>query len=246
MTNKYQYIPVFFIVFLIAVFYPVVSFAQMFSIDEPDGRTERVLGVYTVLGASWDFADFSYQGEAADIDERVDFNDNIFRLRLESPGINVSLGFGGSMTGMNDNSYVNVDGRLFNRVGLIRSESFLLTLPIQITTDLTRVRLNRTDAEFSQSSLIFGSGLNADLKLGERLGFNIHATPNYGFSFSQGNLFGGNLFRTDGKVLLFIHDVIGHRSLTLGYYFDYRRYRIDGDLNDYDYASHSITLGITF
>ncbi len=246
MLNIYKFISVFFIVTLLATLHPAMLFAQMFSIDEPDGRTERTLGVYTVLGASWEMADFSYQGDVAEADDRVDFNDSIFRLRLESPGINISLGFGGSFTGMNDNSYINVEGRLFNRVGLTRSDSFLLTLPVQLTTEFTQVRLNRTDAEFNQSSLVFGSGLSADMNFGERVSLNLQATPNYGFSFSQGNLFGGSLFRIDGKTLLFIHEVIGEKSLVLGYHFDYSRYRIDVDLYDYDYISHSITLGITF
>ena len=37
---------------------PALLSAQMFSIDEPDTRTERVLGVFTLLGASWEMAEF--------------------------------------------------------------------------------------------------------------------------------------------------------------------------------------------
>ena len=246
MYYKLKYLAFTLLALIIFAVSPPLLQAQMFSIDDPEGRTERTLGVFTMVGASWDFADFSYTGDAATEDQRVDFNDSIFRLRLESPGINVSAGFGGSFTGMNDNSYINVDGRIFNKIALTRSDSFLLTVPIQLTTDLTQVRLNRTDAEFSQSSLVFGTGLAGDLNLGERISLNLQATPNYGFSFSQGSLFGGSLFRFDAKSLLFIHDVIGSRSLTLGYHFDFRRYDIDGDLNDYDFTSHSVTLGITF
>ena len=124
--------------------------------------------------------------------------------------------------------------------------NFLLQLPIQITTDLKRVQQNNTDTEFQQSSFIIGSGIRTVARISDRFDFSLKATPNYGFSFSQGNLFGGSLFRFDGASQLFINNVLGNRGLALGYHFDFRRYDIDGNQNDYDYTSHSISIGITF
>ncbi len=220
--------------------------AQMFSIDDPEPQRQRILGSTTVLGIGWEFGDFAYQGEGASEAERLDFNDSIVRLRLDSPGLDISLAFGGAMTGMNDNSYVNIAGRLYNNFPVKREQSLLIAIPIQLTTDLMQVRQNASDAEFQQSSLVFGSGLSSAFRLGERFSLSLKATPNYGFSFSQGSLFGGSLFRLDGNSALLIHNVFGQYALSIGYTFDYRNYRIEGDLNDYDFASHNITIGIGF
>lgn len=230
----------------IFILLPSTIHAQMFSIgdDGPDRR--QGIELFSMIGASWETADFSYAGEGASDRERLDFSDSILRFRFESQGLDLSLGFGGSLTGMDNTSYVNVSGRLFNSFPIKRSQSFILLLPLQISSDLMQVRQNRSDAEFLQSSLALGTGIATIFKLGERISFNIKGTPNYGFSFSQGSLFGGNLFRFDGKGLIFIDDVFGSNALSLGYHFDYRKYRIEGNLNDYDYTSHSITIGYAF
>ncbi|TVQ67388.1 MAG: hypothetical protein EA360_02485 [Balneolaceae bacterium] len=233
------------ILFLILLF-PAASTAQMFSIDNPEPRREQTLGTKSMAGLSWEPASFSFWGDPADNNELLDFNNSILRFRLDSPSLVISLGFGGNITGMDGTSFLGVNARLLNNLGIIRRPDFQFGIPIQLTSDLTRVRLDDTDTEFQQSSLIFGSGLFSNVKLSDRFSLNIAATPNYGFSFSQGNFFGGSLFRFDGKTLLFIHNLFGESDLTLGYHFDYRRYDIDGNIYDYDFTSHSITLGIAF
>jgi hypothetical protein len=225
---------------------PNILYGQMFSIDDPEPQRQRVLGTTTVLGIGWEFAEFSYQGEGATAAERLDFNDSVIRMRLDSPGLDINLAFGGGWTGMDSNSYVNITGRLYNNFPVKRDPSMLIAIPIQLTTDLKQVRQNDTDAEFQQSSLVFGSGLSTAFRLGERFSLSLKATPNYGFSFSQGSLFGGSLFRFDGGSSLLIHNVFGDYALSLGYQYDYRSYRIEGDLNDYNFSSHSITIGIGF
>ena len=246
MKRIYNYTPFIALFVLILLTLPSVATAQMFSIQESQEERQQRLGAITVIGLSWEAADFEYSGDSQENFQRLDFNDNLVRLRINSPGLDISLGVGGSFTGMNDHSYLNVNGRIFNNINIVRRENFLLSLPIQLTTDLKRVRLNNLDNDFQQSSLTFGSGISSDLKLSDKFSFKVHATPNYGFSFSQGNFFGGNLFRFDGRTTLFVHDLFGSRSLAIGYDFDYRSYNIDGDLFDYDYTSHSITLGIGF
>lgn len=231
---------------LIIITIPSAVTAQMFSIEETREQRQQMLGVKTVFGLSWETASFDYWGSSDQNFSRLDFQDSILRLKLNSPAIDISLGLGGSFTGMNDHSYLNISGRILNNLNITRDEKFVLAIPIQLTTDLKRVRLNDVDNDFQQSSLIFGSGISSDIKLSDRFSFKAKATPNYGFSFSQGGFFGGTLFRFDGMAMLFINDLFGRRSLVIGYDFDYRRYNVDGDIFDYDYTSHSITLGIGF
>ncbi|TVR14693.1 MAG: hypothetical protein EA391_12435 [Balneolaceae bacterium] len=235
-----------FVLVSIILMLPVHANAQMFSIGEPEQRTARPLGSATIFGVAWDFADFTYQAEGAEDFQRLDYSDSLIRLFLISPGLDISLAFGGSFTGMNDHSAVNLNARLYNNLFIQRRPNFQLAIPIQLTTDLMQVRRNETSAEFQQSSLIFGTGAYSAFRLGDRFSFNLKATPNYGFSFSQGSLFGGGLFRFDSGGYLMIDRLFGDTALSIGYNFDYRAYRIEGDLNDYDFTSHSISLGIAF
>lgn len=218
----------------------------MFSVEDSQPRQFRPLGFHTVFGASLEFGDFSYTGSGANENQRVDFNGAIFKFRFDTPGLDLNLGFGGSLTGMDNTSYASVMGRLHNDIFLGRRPSFLLALPVQITTDLKSVRRGNSDAEFQQSSFTFGTGISSAMRLSNKIDFSLRATPNYGFSFAQGNLFGGSLFRFDGKAQFVFNQLIGNDSFSLAYHFDYRSYNIDGNLNDYDYISHSITLGYAF
>ena len=236
----------FFFFILMFVSLPVDLQAQMFSIDDPEPEREGRIGRFTIVGLSLEMGEFIYEGEGAQEFQRLDFDSSLLRFRLESPGLDLSLAFGGSLTGMDQTSAVNVNGRIYNQLPLKWTNNFRLSIPIQLTTDFLQVRKNSSDAEFLQSSLVFGSGLTSVFDLGDRIRFNLHATPNYGFSFSQGNLFGGSLFRFDAKSMLMIKNLIGQSALAIGYHFDMRQYRIEENLNDYDYIAHSVTLGITF
>lgn len=218
----------------------------MFSVGDPEPQVSDALGIYTIAAISWEPASFTYTGSDLNLDDRVDFEDPVLRFRFETPGLELSIGLGGNLTGMNESNFTNITGRINNQILLYRQEKLNLVLPIQITTDLTRVRRDDTGFEFQQSSFVIGTGLGSTIRFGDRLDFILRATPNYGFSFSQGNLFGGSLFRFDGRSYLILRNVIGRRSLALGYQFDYRTYDVDGEQNDYDFTSHSITLGIAF
>lgn len=232
--------------FLLFLVFPSAAFSQMFSVDNSGPRADRPLGQYTMLGVSWEMAVFDYTGSEAPAEDRLDFDSSILRLRLDSPGLDLNLGFGGSLTGMDENSYVNILGRLYNDFSVVREPSFQLFIPLQLTTDLKRVQREDSEAEFRQSSLSLGSGLASMVRLGRRLDLTLRATPNYGFSFSQGALFGGNLFKFDGKTLFIFRNLFGNNGLAVGYHFDYRSYDIEEDLNDYNYTSHSVTVGFTF
>lgn len=232
------------LLYFIILWIPAESFGQMFSIQENRQRIEKPLGTTTLVGLSWEIADFSYSGALESEFDRLDFDGSILRFRINSPGLDISFGLGGSFSGLDESSYLNVSGRLFNNLNLIRNESFILSVPVQITTDVKRVRSGNFDTEFQQSSLILGTGISSDIKLSDRFNFKMHATPNYGFSFSQGSFFGGNLFRFDTRAVLFINNIFGRRALAIAYDFDTRKYDIDGDLYDYNFASHSVTIGI--
>lgn len=230
----------------VLIFNPQISYSQMFSIGDTEPQQTRITGLYSVVGIGWEIGSFEYTGSGAPLIDQLDFDESILRLSLESPGLDLTVSLGGQLTGMNDHTYLNLTGRISNQFLVFNRERFLFFIPLQLTTDLKRVRKEVTDFEFQQSSLTLGTGFNTAIRLSRNIDFTMKGTPNYGFSFSQGNLFGGNLFQADGKAKLFFKNLIGTNSLSIGYHFDYRSYNIDGDLSDYDYTSHSLVIGYAF
>lgn len=218
----------------------------MFSIDDNQQRQERILGSQTIISAGWSFADFTYTGDELSEQQQFDFNGNLLSFQLRSPGLDLGIGFGGSLTGIDDRSYFNVNGRIYNNFPLKRSPSIRISLPLQLTTDVTHASRNTVSNDFRQSSLSVGTGIATLVKLSNRFSAELKATPNYGFSFSQGSLFGGSLLKIDGDTRLLIHNVFGDYSLSIGYDYEYRNYDIDGDVNDYDFTAHTVTIGIGF
>ncbi len=218
----------------------------MFTVGDSEERTERRVGVYSTFGLSWELADFDFTGEGVSPENRADFENSIIRFRLENPGLHISTGFGGSVTGMNDQGYLNINALIYNDLALIRSPRFILAMPIQLTTDLKSVTINQSNNTFQQSSFVIGTGASLRYRINQRVDFSLRAIPNIGFSFSQGALFGGRLFTTTSAGRLYFNEVIGSNSLVFGYDFDFRDYNIEGADNDYRFLSHSFTLGIAF
>ncbi|NBC27870.1 MAG: hypothetical protein GVY08_13485 [Bacteroidetes bacterium] len=234
-------------ILLTLLFLPGQAVAQMFSVGNSDDRPDTRLRSYTTAGISWEFADFQFVGEDLPIADRADFEEPIIRLRFETPGLKISAGFGGSLTGMDERSYVNLNALLFNDFALYRSPRFIFAIPLQITTDLKSVTLEQSSNSFRQSSFVFGTGASMRYKISPRAGLVLRATPNLGFSFPQGALDdGGRLFTTTSSARFYFNEIIGSNSLVFGYDFDFRDYNIEGDRSDYEFLSHSFTIGIAF
>lgn len=222
--------------------------AQMFSVGQASTPDERTIFSYTSLSAGWEFADFSFTGDPSEVNpnERFDFQDGVFRLLFETPGLNMYLGLAGGLTGMDSTNYLNVGAQLYNNFMLTRSDRLWLYLPLQINTDLKRSDQEGVDRSFQQSAFQVGAGLGMGANLGSTFNFQTSLIPNYGFSFSQGNFFGGSIFSLNGKARLYIENILSNNAFVLGYDFNFRSYDIDGEVFDYDFNGHSFTLGITF
>lgn len=218
----------------------------MFSVGEKEDRQPLRLQSYSTIGVGIEFADLSFTGSSLPVSEQAAFDGSILRFRFENPGLNISAGFGGSLTGLEDNSYVNINALLYNDFPLVRTQKFIFALPLQISTDLKSVQIERSNNNFQQSSFTIGTGASLRYQINRRVGVSLRATPNIGFSFSQGNLFGGRLFRGTTAARFYFNEVFGSAALVFGYDFDYRDYDIDGSQNDYDYLSHAITIGLAF
>jgi hypothetical protein len=225
---------------------PSVVLGQMFSVDDSERPAAIMTGPTSILSIGFSSASFDFTGENVSENNRLDFDDLLFKIQFNTQGLDLSTTFGGSLTGMDDQSYVNLSARIYNNFPLKRSPKFRISLPIQLTTDLTQVSRDISSTDFRQSSLTIGSGIASLIRPADRISIQLKATPNYGFSFSQGSVFGGSLFRLDGIANLMIHNIFGTRSLVIGYNFDLKNYDIDGDIADYEFTAHTVTLGIGF
>ena len=238
--------PVLILSLIVLVLFPTLIQAQMFSIDDDERPTARITEPTNILSIGFSPATFDFTGENITENNRLDFDDLLVNIQFRTQGLDLSTTFGGSLTGMDDQSYVNLSARIYNNFALKRGQKFRVGVPIQLTTDLTQVSRDVSSADFRQSSLVFGTGLASTIRPSNRISLQIKATPNYGFSFSQGSIFGGSLFRFDGLTNVLLHNVFGDRSLVIGYNFDFKSYDIDGDFNDYEFTAHTISIGIGF
>jgi hypothetical protein len=235
-----------FLLLIILFFFHDTVHGQMFSVEDRTPQ-ERALFTYSSLSIGWEIADFSYTGDPAEAGlDRFDFNDGILTLIFENPGIDFYLGLGGGLTGMNDQTIVNIGAVLYNDFILHRSDNFWVQLPLQINTDLKRVQSNTASRQFQQSSFQVGAGLGIRNRFTQSIRSVIRAVPAYGFSNSQGAFFGGTVFSFDGKARLIIDEVFGNTGLIFGYDFRLKSYNIDNEIFNYDFSGHTISVGITF
>lgn len=239
---------VLFLTVSVSLFTKQTANAQMFSVGEASSPQERIAFSYTSLSAGWEFADFTHTGNtsAVSTNNRFDFQDGVFRVLFETPGLNMYLGLAGGLTGMDSHNYLNIGAQLYNNFNLTRSDRFWLYLPLQINTDLKRSEQDGADRSFQQSAFQVGTGLGMKSNLNDTFKFQMSLLPNYGFSFSQGNFFGGSIFSLNGKARLYIENIFPEKALTLGYDYNFRSYDIDGEIFDYDFSGHTFSLGITF
>lgn len=226
---------------------PQISTAQMFSVDSPD-RTYQMPGSAIYLGV--EPASFEYHGESQlSQDNRFEFNGTLIRLRFESRGINVFMGTGGSLTGIEDNSYFDAGIKANYGLPVVRGQNFGIQVPVQFISSLTTVtnkNIIGNETAFRQGALIGGAGLFIFGRPSDRFRIEASAIPSYGFSFATGGTFGGSLATVEGQLRLFLDRLFDDIGISVGYDYNFRRFDIDGDQFDYDFGSHGILVGITF
>ncbi|MEX1063249.1 MAG: hypothetical protein WEC12_06570 [Balneolaceae bacterium] len=218
----------------------------MFSVEDEPNR-EPALFSYSSLSFGWELGDFTFQGDPDQTaPDRFDFNDGILKVQFENPGIDMYFGIAGRLTGSENQNYLNIGATISNDFILNRSGRFWFILPLQLNTDLKRSQTEASSNQFQQSAFQLGAGLGLKTQISEQLNAVVRLVPNYGFSNSQGSFVGGTVFSLKGMTRVYLENIFANRAIVLGYDYRYRSYNIDGELFDYDYRGHSLTLGFTF
>lgn len=224
--------------------------AQMFSVGNPGSRfnvpqTEFYLGLEPM--------DVTYEGDNIQRAEAgaFEFTGSVLRLGYESPALDIFMGTGGSITGIEEASYFDAGGNIDFGLGLYRSRSFSLEIPLRIASRYTNItsnegfqftRFNR----FRFGSLTAGAGIHVRARPLDDLRFRAGAVPGYGFAFASDGFFGGSLGSVVAHSRLYFDRLIEDVGLSVGYKYDLRNYDIDEDIYDYKVNGHSLELGITF
>tara|TARA_R110000868_G_scaffold306734_1_gene568031 strand:- start:59701 stop:60426 length:726 start_codon:yes stop_codon:yes gene_type:complete len=218
--------------------------AQMFSVgNSPQQRSFPSSYFRIGMGPT----NFEYKGN--DINPLgstlLEFDNNALFINMETPGTNLTLMLGNNITGLKDKSFFDLGFVLSNKFSIIRDQAFTIGIPIQLYSSITSINNDRAEENFNQVNFALGSGGFVNLKLGKKFTFTNELTPGYGFSNSSGGFFGGSLFFLTGKSRLNLINLIGGKSISIGYDYNYRSFDIDGELYDFDLKSHLLTIGFS-
>lgn len=223
--------------------------AQMFSVGDQGPRfnvpqSEVYLGLEPM--------DVAYQGDmqAAEA-EAFEFEGPVIRLGYESPALDIFMGTGGTITGIDSASYFDTGGNIDFGLSLYRSRHLSLELPFRIASRYTNITNSQTfrfagASRFRFGSLSAGAGVRVRVRPLENFRFKAGVVPSYGFAFASGGFFGGSLGAVSGNGRLYFDHLFGDAGLAIGYRYNLRNYDIDEDIYDYRINGHSLEVGITF
>lgn len=226
---------------------PLLASAQMFSVEN-DGRVFRPPGTLVSLGV--ELADFEYTGgELVDQPGIYEFTGPLLMLEADTRNINLYLKGGGSVTGMEDVSFFQAGIKGKYSFVMMGREHLTLSAPARIQSDIITVTNNElfnTNRQFQQGSLLFGLGLNLELRPRQDIRLQMRGVPHLGITFSTGGTFGGNIFSLDSGARLYYDRIMGDFGGMIGYSYKMRSYNVDLDNFNYDMNGHSIMIGVTF
>lgn len=223
---------------------PKAVFSQMFSVGDAQ-QQQSFPNSFLRIGTGP--ATFDYMGNDLSPfgSTLLEFDSNALFVNFETPGLNLALLLANNITGLEEKNYFDLGFTLTNKFALIRRPFITVGLPIQLYSSVTNINNDRAQENFNQVNFGFGGGGFLNLKLGKRITLNNELIPGYGFSNSNGGFFGGSVFYVTGKSRLTFVNLLGRRSVSLGYDFNYRSFDIDGELYDFELKSNLLTIGIS-
>lgn len=224
---------------------PLFSFAQMFSVNE--GSDQRSSQFSPYLRAGVQMIDFQYKGDPAELGgtSSLAFTGAAAQIAYESGGLNFILAMGNNLTQLENRRYFNLNLNFTNPFYFLENENFSAGVPVKLETKLTSVRSDIISEEFSQTNLSAGAGLIMRAGAPEKFGISAQLIPSIGFSTASGGFIGGNVFSLAGKARINFYELIFGKNISLGYDYIFDSYNIDGEEYDYDFAGHSLTIGIS-
>jgi hypothetical protein len=220
--------------------------AQMFSVT-PDRNVISRPGY--VLSGGIEPTNVTYTGPATMLPfEDLSFNGNLLKLQAEAGGLVFTMSTGRNL-GTTDIRYTTFGAILGSEFVFIRRPKFEIGVPLQITslyTTMTNTSAQSRSRDFIQNALGFSTGLEAQMRLSSRLRVSLEGTGGYAFSSSAINSNGGGMAQFHASALLYGDALVRSFGLVTGVQAHSRSYRLEESQFNYDMASVSYMLGVTF
>lgn len=234
---------------LLCVFGPVQkqAIAQMFSVESNDTRTHIPLN-NGAIGIG--LVDFNYIGsDTAENSGVFEFDSPTIVLTYETRGLDLYMEFANALTGLENQNYYNIGGKIHRAFQMIRKKRFGVSIPVHLHTDFTRViteGFRGNIDQFQQSAIMLGTGLMIDVRPFSNIRLHTNGHAGYGYSLSAGSAFFGKALNIRAQQRVFIDNVFGELGLSFGYDFNFKQYNVENDYYDYNLQSHNFVVGLTF
>lgn len=233
------------LVLFILFIQPKSAAAQMFSVGDENPRMNIPKLEFFV---AFEPMTVSYEGENNEFQTApFAFEGPVLRLGYNSPTLDLSLGTGGKITGLDEVSYFDFGGNIDVGFSLYKTGRLVVRLPVQIASRFTNItNSNRINDRFRFGSLTAGAGVKLFTRPLENFRLQAGVIPSYGFSFASGGVFGGSLGSVEAGGKIYLDRLFDDVGLSLGYKYKIRNYDIDEETYDYKMTANSIQVGITF
>lgn len=248
-TNNLNYSFLILSAFILLLAAPRMARAQMFSVGEEGSRfNSPETGIY--LGVEPMTVTYTGNNTSTTALGQFEFSGPLLRLGYNTPSLDLSMGVGGEVTGIKNDSYFDIGGSIDLGFQIHRSQKITIRLPIKIESRFVNMTNNQLVAtrynRFRFGSLTAGAGAHIMVRPAKDIRIAASAVPSYGFAFASGGLFGGGLGSVDTRGRLFFDRLFGKYGLSVGYGYDHRSYDIDENMYDYKMKGHILEVGITF
>lgn len=220
--------------------------AQMFS-ESLESSPRTFLNNVTV-STGLTFVTFEPTGTLNQGDAVFGFDHPMLTVEAQLPSIKLGFRIANGLVGLEDPAARSIYAELGRQLRLAgEGPSLQLLAPVAIRTEFMKVSLDKSPSIFSQSSFQARGGLDVIARsAGNRLSFLMGGGGAFGFSNSQGSIFGGSF---QG---LYAHGELRTRpkALNAGLFVritaETSSYEIDGELYDYDLSGWGAMVGVSF
>ncbi len=220
--------------------------AQMFSVTP---NRDVISRPGFVLSAGYEPTVVTYTGPATVLPfEDLSFSGNLLKFNVEAGGLVFTMSTGRNL-GESDIRYSTFGAILGSEYVFVRRPRFEIGVPLQITslyTTMTNTSAQSRSRDFVQNALGIGAGLEAQIRLTKRLRLSLEGTGGYAFSSSAINSNGGGMSQFHASALLYGDAIVRSIGFVTGVQAHSRSYLLEESQFNYEVASVSYMLGVTF
>lgn len=202
-----------------------------------------------VLSAGIEPTTVTYTGSAIVLPfEDLSFSGNLLTLNAEAGGLMFTMSTGRNL-GTSDIRFTSYGAILGSKPVLVRRRRVELGVPLQISsiyTTMTNTAAQSRSREFVQNALGMTAGLDVMVRLTPRFRLSVEGGGGYSFSSSAINSNGGGMSQVRASAMLNGDSLVQDVGFVTGVRWKSRSYRLEETQFNYDVASVSYVVGVTF